>query len=51
MMLLDDTEHEAREGDTLVQRDNTHALSNQFDETCIMAFVLLDGIGNVDRHG
>lgn len=51
MMLLDDTEYELREGDTLVQRGNNHAWSNRFDETCIMAFVLIDGTGDVDRHG
>lgn len=51
MMLLDDTEYELREGDTLVQRGNNHAWSNQFDETCIIAFVLIDGTGNVERHG
>ena len=50
-MLLDDTEYELGEGDTLVQRGNNHAWSNQFDETCIMAFVLIDGTGDVDRHG
>ncbi len=49
MMLLDDTELELREGDTLVQRGNNHAWSNRFDETCIMAFVLIDGKGSVER--
>ena len=51
MMLLDDTEYELREGDCLVQRGNNHAWSNRFDETCVIAFVLMDGTGNVDRHG
>ena len=49
MMLLDDTEVELREGDTLVQRGNNHAWSNRFDETCVMAFVLIDGHGEVER--
>ena len=36
-------------GDVLIQRGNNHAWSNQFDEPCTIAFVLMDGKGDIDR--
>ncbi len=42
-MLLDDTEYLLKAGDTVVQRGTNHAWSNQSDDVCVMAFVLIDG--------
>ena len=42
-MLLDDTEYLLKAGDTVVQRGSNHAWSNQSDDVCVMAFVLIDG--------
>ncbi len=42
-MLLDDTEYLLKAGDTVVQRGTNHAWSNQSDDVCIMAFVLING--------
>ncbi|TPW30624.1 cupin domain-containing protein [Pararhizobium mangrovi] len=44
-MLLDDSEVTLSAGDVVVQRGTNHAWSNQFDETCVIAFVLVDGEG------
>lgn len=44
-MLLDDSEIELKAGDVLVQRGTNHAWSNQFDEPCQIAFVLVDAEG------
>lgn len=48
-MLLDDSEVTLSAGDVVVQRGTNHAWSNQFDETCIIAFVLIDGEGEIKR--
>jgi len=45
VMLLDDSEVELAAGDVLVQRGTNHAWSNQFDEPCLIAFVLVDAEG------
>jgi mannose-6-phosphate isomerase-like protein (cupin superfamily) len=46
-MLLDDSEVELQAGDVLVQRGTNHAWSNQFDEPCQIAFVLVDAEGEI----
>lgn len=46
-MLLDDSEVELRAGDVVVQRGTNHAWSNQFDEPCQIAFVLVDAQGEM----
>ncbi len=42
--LLDDTEYLLKAGDTVVQRGTNHAWSNQSDDVCVMAFVLIAGV-------
>lgn len=42
-MMLDDTDYLLKAGDTVVQRGTNHAWSNQSDDVCVMAFVLIDG--------
>ncbi len=42
-MLLDETKHLLKAGDTVVQRGTNHAWSNRGDDVCVMAFVLVDG--------
>lgn len=44
IMLLDDTEVHMKAGDVMVQRGTNHAWSNRFDKTCVIAFVLVDGV-------
>ena len=46
-MLLDDSEVELNQGDVVVQRGTNHAWSNQYTETCIIAFVLVDAVKNL----
>jgi mannose-6-phosphate isomerase-like protein (cupin superfamily) len=43
-MLMDDSEVELATGDVVIQRGTNHAWSNQFDEPCTIAFVLIDGV-------
>ena len=43
-MLLDDSEVHLKAGDVLVQRGTNHAWSNRGTETCLIAFVLVDGV-------
>jgi len=43
-MLLDDSEVLVRAGDVVVQRGTNHAWSNRGTETCIIAFILIDGV-------
>ncbi|WP_299616645.1 cupin domain-containing protein [Pelagibius sp.] len=47
-MLLDETEVHLRAGDIVVQRGTNHAWSNRGSETCIIAFVLVDGVTRRD---
>jgi hypothetical protein len=51
VMMMDEEEDDLvlEAGDVLVQRGNNHAWSNKFDETCIIAFVLMDADGDIDR--
>lgn len=44
-MLMDDSDVELKAGDVVVQRGTNHAWSNQFDEPCQIAFVLVDAEG------
>ena len=46
-MLLDDSEVHLKAGDVVVQRGTNHAWSNQGTETCLIAFVLVDGVPTV----
>ena len=48
-MLMDDSEVTVSAGDVVVQRGTNHAWSNQFDEPCTIAFVLIDATGDVAR--
>lgn len=45
-MLMDEEEDDVllKAGDTVVQRGTNHAWSNRGTETCLMAFVLVDGV-------
>lgn len=43
-MLLDDDEVHLKAGDVVVQRGTNHAWSNRGSKTCIVAFVLVDGV-------
>ena len=47
-MLLDETEVHLRAGDVVIQRGTNHAWSNRGSESCIIAFVLLDGVTRRD---
>ncbi len=45
-MLLDDEEEvHLRAGDVLIQRGTNHAWSNRGTETCYIAFILVDAVG------
>ncbi len=46
-MLMDDSEVELKAGDVLIQRGTNHAWSNQYDDVCRIAFVLVDGTSTV----
>lgn len=48
-MLMDDSDVTVSAGDVVIQRGTNHAWSNQFDEPCTIAFVLIDGTGSVPR--
>lgn len=48
-MLMDDTDVHLRAGDVVVQRGTNHAWSNKGTESCIIAFVLVDGVAG--RNG
>ena len=43
-MLLDDSEVHLTEGDIVIQRGTNHAWANRGTESCIIAFVLVDGV-------
>lgn len=47
-MLLDEEEVHLTAGDVVVQRGTNHAWSNRGTETCIVAFVLVDGVTRRD---
>ena len=49
-MLMDDESDDIllKAGDVLIQRGTNHAWSNRGTETCIVAFVLIDGVGRRD---
>ncbi|MDH5749432.1 MAG: cupin domain-containing protein [Rhodospirillales bacterium] len=47
-MLLDDSEVKLKAGDVVVQRGTNHAWSNQGNETCLIAFILVDAVA---KHG
>ena len=49
VMLLDDTEVLLKAGDVCVQRGTNHAWSNQGTETCLIAFVLIDAVAQLDK--
>ena len=46
-MLLDDSEVELKQGDVVVQRGTNHAWSNKSNETCLIAFVLVDAVAKL----
>ena len=50
-MLLDDSEVHLKAGDIVVQRGTNHAWSNRGTETCIIAFILVDGVTRRDAPG
>lgn len=43
-MLLDETEVHLKAGDVVIQRGTNHAWANRGSESCIIAFVLVDGV-------
>lgn len=47
-MLMDDTEVLVKAGDVVVQRGTNHAWSNRGTESCIIAFILVDGVTRRD---
>ena len=49
-MMMDDEEDDLllKAGDVLIQRGNNHAWSNRGTESCIIAFVLIDGVAQRD---
>jgi quercetin dioxygenase-like cupin family protein len=47
-MLLDDEDVLLKAGDVVIQRGTNHAWSNRGTETCIIAFVLVDGVTRRD---
>ncbi len=47
-MLLDDEDVLLKAGDVVVQRGTNHAWSNRGTQTCIIAFVLVDGVTSRD---
>ncbi len=46
-MLLDDSEVELKQGDVVIQRGTNHAWSNKSNETCLIAFVLVDAVAKL----
>ena len=46
-MLMDEEDVLLKSGDTVIQRGTNHAWSNRGTESCMIAFILIDG---VDRH-
>lgn len=52
-MLMDDSEYDVllKAGDVCIQRGTNHAWSNKGTETCIIMFVLNDGVANRDATG
>lgn len=48
LMLMDDTEVLLKAGDVAVQRGTNHAWSNRGTESCIIAFILVDGVTRRD---
>jgi quercetin dioxygenase-like cupin family protein len=49
-MLLDDSEVHLKAGDVVVQRGTNHAWANRGTESCIIAFVLVDGVTRRDAE-
>ena len=49
VMLLDDSEVLLKAGDVCVQRGTNHAWSNQGTESCLIAFVLVDAVAQIDK--
>jgi mannose-6-phosphate isomerase-like protein (cupin superfamily) len=49
-MLLDDSDVHLKAGDVVVQRGTNHAWSNRGKETCLIAFVLVDAVRNIDGN-
>ncbi|MEM9107815.1 MAG: cupin domain-containing protein [Pseudomonadota bacterium] len=47
-MLLDDSEVHLKAGDIVIQRGTNHAWANRGTESCIIAFVLVDGVTTRD---
>lgn len=47
-MLLDDSEVHLKAGDIVIQRGTNHAWANRGTESCIIAFVLVDGVTSRD---
>lgn len=47
-MLLDDSAVHLKAGDVVIQRGTNHAWSNRGTESCIIAFVLNDGVTKTD---
>lgn len=47
-MLMDETEVLLKTGDVVVQRGTNHAWSNRGTESCIIAFILVDGVTTRD---
>lgn len=52
-MMMDEPEDDVllKAGDVLIQRGNNHAWSNRGTETCIIMFVLNDGVTTRDAEG
>ncbi|MFD0981958.1 cupin domain-containing protein [Tropicimonas aquimaris] len=50
MMLMDDEADDVhlKAGDVVVQRGTNHAWSNRFNEPCVIAFILIDGVTQRD---
>ena len=47
-MLMDDSEVHLKAGDVVVQRGTNHAWSNRGAESCMIAFILVDGVTRRD---
>lgn len=50
-MLLDDDEVHLSSGDVVIQRGTNHAWSNRGTESCIIAFILVDGVTRQHASG
>ncbi len=48
-MLMDDEDVLLKTGDTVIQRGTNHAWSNRGTETCMIAFILIDGVDKIDN--